>query len=49
MTQATAPVADYEQKLDVFNKRERNGQPLWSLRSSGRVAGQRKACRGAIG
>ncbi|MET0606673.1 MAG: NADPH-dependent oxidoreductase [Beijerinckiaceae bacterium] len=39
MTQATAPVADYEQKLDVFNKRERNGQPLWSLRSSGRVAG----------
>jgi nitroreductase len=39
ISQATAPVADYEQKLDVFNRRERNGQPLWSLRSSGRVAG----------
>ncbi|WP_342360514.1 NADPH-dependent oxidoreductase [Terrarubrum flagellatum] len=37
--QALAPVADYEVALDAFNKRERNGQPLWGLRSSARVAG----------
>jgi nitroreductase len=36
---AIAPLADYEKALDVFNRRERNGQPLWGLRSSGRVAG----------
>ncbi len=36
--QALAPVADYETALDAFNKRARNGQPLWGLRSASRVA-----------
>lgn len=37
--QAIAPVSDYEIMLDKFNKLVRNGQPLWGLRSAGRVAG----------
>jgi len=34
---AVAPVGDYETLLGAFNANERNGQPRWGLRSSGRI------------